>query len=250
MAENLDAGKRLEIEGAYNIRDIGGYPTEAGRQTRSRMFLRADDLSKLPASSQAALIDYGVRTVIDLRKSDEVERSPDVFARSSDVAYHNINMNGDSEESENPESADPLEWMPHTYASWLDLRQPQIRNILSILADPAARPALYHCAGGKDRTGVISALLLSLAGVSAETIAEDYALTGRYLWDRFVATQSSEVLARIETWEQYQRAACPPGVMLKVLDHLDERYGGVEAYCRATGLTNDQITSLRNALVE
>ena len=247
MADNLGAGKRLEIEGAYNVRDIGGYPTEDGRLTRPRTFLRADDLSRLPPSAQETLVDYGVRTVIDLRRSNEVEGWPDVFARSSDVTYHHINMVGDSVEAEAQESEEPLE---QGYSRWLDLRQTQIRDILALLADPAARPALYHCAAGKDRTGVISALLLGLGGVAADTIAEDYALTGRYLWDRYLAFDPSAVLGRFENWEQFQRKTCSPGVMLKVLGHLDDRYGGVEAYCRSTGLTDDQIDSLRNAIVE
>ena len=71
------------------------------------------------------------------------------------------------------------------YRSWLDVRQPQIGRILATLAEPDARPAIYHCAGGKDRTGVISALLLGIAGVPDEVIAEDYALSARYLMDRY-----------------------------------------------------------------
>ena len=245
MADNLGAGRRLEIEGAYNVRDIGGYPTEDGRLTRPRTFLRADDLSRLPPSAQETLVDYGVRTVIDLRRSNEVEGWPDVFARSSHVTYHHINMVGDSVEAQ--ESEEPLE---QGYTRWLDQRQTQIRDILALLADPAARPALYHCAAGKDRTGVISALLLSLGGVSADTIAEDYALTGRYLWDRYLAFDPSAVVGRFENWEQFQRETCPRSVMLKVLEHLDEGYGGVEAYCRTTGLTDNQITGLRSALTD
>jgi protein-tyrosine phosphatase len=254
MVDSLDAGRRLHVEGAYNIRDIGGYPTQDGRQTRWRTFIRADDLSRLPPASQATLVDYGIRTVIDLRLNDEVEKSPDVFSRSPDVVYHHKNMIGDppySDEGEYRESGEPSERIRLSYSQWLDRRQPRIGEILGILADPTQRPALYHCTGGKDRTGVISALLLGIAGVSADTIAEDYALSGRYLWDRhLVAPDPLEALANIEDWGHYQREFCPPDGMLKVLKHLDDSYGGVEAYCRTTGLTDDQIASLRNVLVE
>ena len=254
MGESIDPRRRLEIEGAYNVRDLGGYPTVDGRQTRWRVFVRADNLHRLTPASQSTLVDYGVRSVIDLRGTVELEDSPDVFSRSPDVVYHHQNLIGDdppSDKDEYPATGEPSERISWAYSRWLDLRQPSIGEILATLADPAERPALYHCAGGKDRTGVISALLLGIAGVPADTIAEDYALSGRYLWDRFLAAPDpSEVVASLQSWEQYQQEFCPPEGMLKVLNHLDERYGGVEEYASAIGLTSDQIGSLRRALVD
>ena len=251
VGDTLGVGRRLEIEGAFNVRDIGGYTTETGRRTRARMFLRADDLSRLSPSAQQALIDYGVRTVIDLRKTGEVEGCPDVFSGSSDIVYRHINMIGDSDDSGIRRSGGIVERIQRSYTSWLDLRQPQIRDILAVMAEPEAQPVLYHCAGGKDRTGVISALLLGLAKVPDDTIAEDYALTGRYIWDRFLAyPEESDVPTRFADWEEYQHEACPHGVMLKVLEHIRDRYGGVDVYCRTVGLAGDQIASLYNAVVE
>ena len=84
--DSLDARWHLHIEGAYNVRDLGGYATSDGRRTRWGVFLRADSLHRLPLRSQAALIDYGIRTVIDLRRSREIQSDPNVFFASSDVS--------------------------------------------------------------------------------------------------------------------------------------------------------------------
>ena len=243
----LHPRRHLGLDGAYNIRDIGGYPTADGRHTRWGTFLRADSLHRLPPASQAALIDYGIRTVVDLRQRDALEEAPDVFADSSKVAYFHHDMIGDDEPSEPAQpvgSLDPADRIARFYGGWLDRRQPQIRDALMTLAAPEARPALYHCAGGKDRTGVISALLLGLARVSAGTIAEDYALTARYVVGRFADAPPEH------TWQEYQKEFCPPDAMLRVVQHLEERYGGVRRYVRAIGLSQEQVDSLQNALVE
>ena len=250
----LQAARHLDIDGAYNVRDLGGYPTLDGRCTRWKTFIRAASLHRLPPDSQAALVDYGIRTVIDLRRTHEVEEAPNVFAGSSQVTYHHQNMIGDEPlagMADSVETGEPAERILAMYSSWLDLCQPEIRRTLATLAEPGARPAMYHCAVGKDRTGVISALLLGIVGVPADVIAEDYALSARYLLDRYFAEQASpELTPDNYTHEDYQRDFCPPDAMLKVLDYVDERYGGIEAYARTTGLRPGQIESIRTALVD
>jgi protein-tyrosine phosphatase len=250
----LQPPRHLDIDGAYNVRDLGGYPAMNGRRTRWKIFLRAASLHRLPRESQDALIEYGVRTVIDLRRSHELEEQPNVFAGSSRVAYIHQNLIGDAPlagTDDTVETGEAAERIVGSYSSWIDLRQPQLRLTLTTLADPASRPALYHCAGGKDRTGVISALLLGLAGVPADVIAEDYALSAPFLLERYFAEQAPpDQSADDYGLEDYRRDFCPPEAMLKVLDYVDERYGGVEPYVRTIGLNNGQIDSIRAALVE
>lgn len=250
--DTLDPRRHLDIEGAHNIRDLGGYPTAEGGQTRWGMFLRADGLSRLPVRSQAALIDYGLRTVIDLRRSSEIQDAPDPFFGSQEVAYYHQNLIGDAPIDQAEESTDPADVTGRNseiYIKWLDNGPSRVYETLATLAQPDALPALYHCAGGKDRVGVVSALLLGLAGVPEETITADYALTGRFLVQRHFDTHP-ELVDSGYTWQQYQREFCPPDVMVRVLDHLNERYGGIEAYTRTTGLNSQQISALRAALVE
>ena len=96
---------------------------------------------------------------------------------------------------------------------------------------------------------MITALVLGIAGVPAETIAEDYGLTARFLHARYLEA-NPDVSAEDYTWQDYQNASCPPESMRGVLRHLDDRYGGVEGYARTIGLTPEQIESLREGLVE
>ena len=247
----LQPTRHLELEGTYNVRELGGYRTSDGRTTRWKTFLRADRLHQLSAESQAALIEYGLRTVIDLRGITELHERPDVFAGSSRVRYYHQALAGDTPAEElagHPPPEDSTERRAWGYAVTLDHRGAQFRETLATLSDPAAQMALFHCAGGTDRTGITAALLLGIAGVPAETIVEDYALSARYLIDMYFAEYESP--EEDFTWQQYQQKYCPPVVMEKTLQHLEERYGGVETYVRAIGLTKDQVNSLRNALVQ
>ena len=185
MVKRLEPARHLGLDGAYNIRDLGGYQTSDGRTTRWQIFLRADSMHKLPPESQAALVDYGVRTVIDLRRNTELEERPNVFsASSSQVKYYHQDLVGDkfSEElATGPPPEDPSARRAWSYAAILDYRQAHVRQTLATLSEPSTRPALFHCAGGTDRTGIISALILGICGVPGETIAEDYMLSGRHL---------------------------------------------------------------------
>ena len=151
-------------------------------------------------------------------------------------------------ESDYVETGIPAERIRISYTHWLDRRQTAFRKVLTLLAKSSARPVIYHCAGGKDRTGVISALLLDIAGVDRETIAEDYSLTARYLIQRNLDGHGAAGQEGVTTWRQYQAEYCPPEGMIKTLKHLDENYGGVQQYMQAIGLSVTQITSLRTAL--
>jgi protein-tyrosine phosphatase len=170
--------RHLPFEGTFNVRDVGGYATADGRRTRWRTLLRADSLHRLSEAAQLQLVDMGLRTAIDLRRASEVADCPNVFCRSRSVRYRALPVFDDVAERGAPRSLEA------TYRHALDTRQPQLRAIVGALASPRALPALVHCTAGKDRTGLVIALLLELAGVSRETVVEDYALSGRYLGER------------------------------------------------------------------
>ena len=247
----IDPRRHLAIEGTYNVRDLGGYETADGRQTQWRRVLRADSLSGLPDASRRELVDLGLRTVIDLRRGSELEAAPSVLADSSGTSYHHLDMIGE-DPLEGP--ALPVEGPARTagsYCLWLDLRQDAVRQILGVLAAPGALPALYNCAAGKDRTGVISALLLSLAGVPDEVINADYALSARFRLPahlKYLASigESSEGY----TWENYRDEFVSEEVMALTLQHLHDKYGGPEAYLRTIGLKPDELDSLRAGLLD
>ena len=126
----IDPRRHLDIPGTHNVRDLGGYETEDGRQTQWRRILRADSLFGLPDASRRELVDLGLRTVIDLRRNSELEAAPSVLADSTELAYHHLNMIGE-DDLEGP--SHPVEGPARTaaiYCLWLDLRQPSRMQIL------------------------------------------------------------------------------------------------------------------------
>lgn len=254
----MEQGKtrRLDVEGAWNVRDIGGYCTTNGRHVRWRTLFRADSLHKLTDNDQKALLGLGLRSVIDLRQSNELAEFPNVFADSAYVRYHHHNVIGDEQIPYPPVIGTPADEIVDSYLTWLKHRQLHIGRVLVTLARPDALPAMYHCAGGKDRTGVISSLLLGIAGVPEETIADDYGLTARFLWERWqvesppVPGPVKELDGDIKSWQDYQRLFCPPDAMHRVLDFLNREYGGSEGYARSAGLSDQDVYNLYNALVD
>lgn len=246
---DMGIARHLELEGAYNVRDLGGYGTVDGGHTRWRMFLRADSLHRLSPASQAKLVDYGVRTVVDLRRTVETLAEPDVFADSPDVEYHWHNMTGDSFADPYGDRDPPARF--EQYTNILDQRIGQIGETLAVMAVPDGAPALFHCGAGQDRTGMIAALLLGLAGVSPQTIAEDYTLTAQHFVERYLGKDAPPGVDPAEyEVEAYRRRQCPPEAMLRTVEYLADRYGGVQGYVRAAGLSDLEIGRLRSALLE
>lgn len=238
--------RHLALDGAYNIRDLGGYPTTSGCSIRWRTFLRADSLHKLTPPAQQALIDYGVRTVIDLRFDDECSAAPNVFAASDQVTYRNISLLADAA----PTAGRPmLPDLESIYKHILDARQLALKTVFAVMAADAC-PVLIHCTAGKDRTGVVAALLLGLAGVDHATIAADYALTTHYAAPLLAELRAEAAAAGrdLSTIDPYLIA--PPAAMLNTLIYLAEKYGGVPAYLRHIGLTDAQIVALRQQLLD
>jgi protein-tyrosine phosphatase len=239
--------RRIELEGAFNVRDVGGYATRDGLMTRWRRLMRADSLHRLSPAGQQALLAYGLRTIIDLRRPSEVAREPNVLAAAEGVAYRNLPLFGDELTAvvETPaQSVDDL------YRLWLEHCRAQLRTVLANVAEAQGAPVLVHCYVGKDRTGLVVALALGAAGVPHETIADDYALSAGFLAPLLVETRERVRLAG-ENLERYDRMTISPREkMLAVLASLDERYGGVTGYLEAIGLTGEQVAGLRRLLVE
>lgn len=239
--------RHLGLTGTYNLRDTGGYRTANGRTTRWRTFLRSDSLHRVPPMARTTLLDYGVRTIIDLRRSDELHVAPNVFANSSDVVYHHVSLLADSL----PERKVAPRSLPDVYRMLLEQRQEQLRQILAILAAPGGLPAIVHCTAGKDRTGLVVALLLGLVGVPAVTIVEDYALSSQYLVGTYLEEARQRAVRHGIPWEWFQhQVICPPEFMHTTLQYLDERHGGIATYVQSIGLSQEQCERLRHALVE
>jgi len=230
----------LRFPGLLNLRDLGGHPTRDGAKTRSRSLLRADDLVQLTDAGMQALADYGVRTVIDLRWPGEVAARPHPVAGHATVRYHNISLL----------TNDEMQWGSLTgectKEMWkcmvLEHTRPQLKEVLDVIADAPAEPLVFHCVAGKDRTGLIAALLLALADVEPDAIAADYAASTSQLADAYLLRYTN--LHRAEILEALRR---PEEGVHNMLAYLVQ-YGGAAGYLRAIGLTDAKIARLRARL--
>lgn len=238
--------RHLPLEGAYNVRELGGYATTDGGVTRWQSLLRADSLDALSAQAQQQLLDYGIRTIIDLRSSQEIEQEPNVFAGSSQVQYFHIPLLG---ETNNGDPAHTPRDLLAIYKHILDNCQTRIAAVMRTFLAEGGTPALVHCSAGKDRTGVISALMLALAGVDDETIAHDYALTGYYLKPKFDRYRQKAAASGRDMEAFELLLLSEPRTMLDTLQYLQEVYRGVAVYLSQIGLTDREIDQLRSKIL-
>ncbi len=239
--------RRLPLDLAYNLRDIGGYATQDGRRTKWRVLFRSDSLHRLTPEAQQQLFDLGLRTIIDLRYRQELAGAPSVFTGSPRVHYCPIalyELDDPAIIAYRPRNLDEV------YRMILAHAQPQIRRVIDRLTEPGALPALVHCTAGKDRTGMVIALILGAVGVPDETIVEDYALSGAYLGPLLVELRAQAARDGLDMNWYNRLLDSDPAIMRRTLAHLREHYGDAAAYLRATGVSDRQIEWLRAALVE
>ncbi len=251
--QNPKPGSRhLPLEGAYNIRDLGGYETSDGHTTRWGQYLRSDTLANLPQASADTLVEYGIRNIIDLRRSAELQFKPSPFIGNEAVTYYHQNMSGDiplEGRDALVEIEDQAERRSRVYCQILDQRQHILHQIFSILAQPDGLPALAHCNAGKDRAGIVAAFVLDISGVARETIVDDYTLTAKYNVVRYLE-QNPDLAANGYTRKDYQDMACDPRSMELTLDYLDANYGGVQGYLKHVGVTDEQLNSIKESMTE
>lgn len=236
----------LAWEGCLNVRDLGGYATADGRETHWGAFVRSDNLTPLTEAGRAALVAYGVRTIVDLRRPDEVEEYPNPFAGSNrhGISYVNVPF-------EDPLAGPPAEpaTLADHYREMLDRFKRRVGMVMQAMARASAGCVLLHCRGGQDRTGIISALLLDLVAVPRQTIGEDYALTAECLrpWsEEWLAHGPGKRAEREQELATYTPRA---EIMIQVLNDLDQQHGGVESYLLGAGVSPPDIARLRERLV-
>lgn len=241
-----DRQRHLTLAGTYNVRDVGGYATTDGRTTRWQTLLRADSLHRLSPEGQQALLDLGLRTIVDLRRPGEVARYPNALAAAPALRYLQVSLNNQA-----PEERVRIPTLPEVYRGILDTAGAQIGTIVATLAAPGALPGLIHCQAGKDRTGIAIALLLGAVGVPHETIVADYARSADHLAGEFTERSRRRAIADGVDWEQYQQLLLAPAeFMIDVLAYLDEHHGGVVSYLGAAGVRDEQFADLKEALTE
>jgi protein tyrosine/serine phosphatase len=249
----LQPERTLIWDGCVNVRDLGGHPTEDGRTTRFGAVVRADSVRALSDAGWDALLAYGVSRIVDLRFHSELALDPPrdltvevvhvpLMPEIDDEEWVEIDAAGDAQ----PDSAGSIRAV---YLELLERRRPQFGAAIAAVADAPEGPVVVHCHGGKDRTGLVVALLLRLAGVNAETIGADYALSGHNLRERtaeWVAAAEDD----LERERRRRIGRTPAEAMVAVLEELERRYSSVREYLRAAGVENGALDRAFARLVE
>jgi protein-tyrosine phosphatase len=235
--------RNLDWEGCYNVRDLGGLPTAAGVQTLWRSIIRADDLGQLTPRGRQALLDYGVRTIVDLRSPQEVAESPSAIAAFGDSAPAYLNIQLNRNRPDVTRLIRQAETRAEVYCLFLDHYTDAVVEILRAIAFAEPGGVVVHCQSGKDRTGTIVALILGLVRVPRPAIVADYAESQVQLWPIF--EERIAAAGGVENLPFWLRPTATADMMESMLDHLDSRYGGVLGYVAAAGLTLGALARLR-----
>jgi protein-tyrosine phosphatase len=263
-----DAAPRwIDLEGAVNARDVGGIPLAGGQGAIANgRLLRSDNLQDLSPADVAHLVeDHGVRAVIDLRTGVEVRLEgpgPLLSDERVEVAHHSLYPEA-GEHSDAILADTVVPWqngvngidMPgetptvRTYFGYLERRPDSIVAALrTIAAPPDGGAALVHCAAGKDRTGLVVALALEVAGAERAAVIADYAVTSERIGAIVNRLAASPTYARdMVTADPYHHAARPES-MARILELLDERHGSPAGWLRDNGLDDAALDALRARL--
>jgi protein tyrosine/serine phosphatase len=246
----LPRSRDLDWDGCLNVRDLGGHRTTDGGETRFGEIVRADSIRQLSDDGWRAAVDYGVRTVVDLRMDAELEADPPAelpvevlhlpFFYEDEAVFAEV----DAASVAAPDDASATR---DVYLVFLERFRANVAAAFAAVANAPDGAVVVHCMGGKDRTGMLVALLLHAAGVDDAAIAADYALSAERLRPRHQVW-----LAEAGTEAERERirriSATPADAMHGVLTELEDRYGSVEAYLRGAGVSDDELELVRRRL--
>ena len=239
------AQEPLVVEGAYNVRDLGGYPTASGGHTRRGAFLRSDGLSALTDAGKRALLDLGVGCVVDLRTEEEAARQPEKLTAADGVDLYQVPL-ADGVASNGFQGLPAR--MGEMYVGLLEHSGEKFAEIFRIFGSHPDCAVLFHCSAGKDRTGVTAMLLLSLAGAPRPVIVADYSASYGNLGPLFEKQKALLRETGIHIPEHVMRS--DPSEIELAMDWIEEHYGTAEAYLLHTGVPAGTLAELKARLTE
>ncbi len=236
----------LPMEGCANFRDLGGYPNSQGQTVRWRRLFRSDALQELTAAdSRLAIEELNIGLVVDLRNTNEAERDGRGPLPGLGVEYRHFPF---LEGRGIPPftGGDVVERLSSTYQWLLHNSGLLVGEAVNAIGAADGKGVVFHCSAGKDRTGMLAALILEVLGVDAETIGADYLLTNEAI---------ESILRRIKAMENNNTAtaqslSAQPVAFQSFQDTLHQEYGGAESYLRRHGVTDETLKRLRSNLLE
>jgi protein-tyrosine phosphatase len=238
--------RNLAFSSTYNFRDVGGYAGLGGRTVRWRRLFRSDSLHRIRGTDAEAFAELGVRTVIDLRRAEEITKHGRIPDYEGIDYRNNVIQHLDWETIEHrPDTAHPR-WLADRYLNFAADGRAGLAASLAIIADPDRAPVVVHCMAGKDRTGVTLALVLSLLGVSDQVIAADYELTTtamKPLTEYLMKANPEAVVDKMHMFDS------PAEAMLLFLADLRALHGSVLGYVLDIGLDEQQVAAMRDHLL-
>ncbi len=238
--------RSVALVGAFNFRDLGGYGAIDGRSVLWRALFRSDSLDQLTLDDVDSLRPLGLRTVIDLRGTGEVEAAGSFPVADYPVTLHHLSVMDREWDPAAAEIGTSSEFLHAQYTTMLDETGSRYADAIRRLALPGALPAVFHCAAGKDRTGLLAMLVLGALGVSNSDIVDDYALTAATM-DAFLAGRSADpaFADRIAALPATFFAA-DPSALARIVDDIAAAYGSIRSYVLSLGVTADELASLED----
>jgi protein-tyrosine phosphatase len=243
--------RRIALERAFNFRDLGGYSAESGETVRWGRVYRADGIHRIEGADLARVAALGIRTVLDLRTRGECDDHGRVRTDAMNATYHHLPLLENVWERDlYGAEHDAVEFLADRYVEMLARGADSIVTALCAVGDAERLPLVFHCSAGKDRTGVLAAVILSVLGVSDDDIAADYALSR-------TAMREMAEWVRSERPESYETMAAqppafldaPPLAIRRFLARARARYGSLTEYVVASGFPSDALGALRAALL-
>ncbi len=248
----------MQIEGTLNFRDIGGYATSSGATVRTGLVYRSDSLAEIDDGGWEKIRDLGIREIFDLRHDFELSQAP--YDVPDGIASTRVAIGPREAEARDViellrsggEDDFGIDYMIEMYRKLFEEHAGAFGALLTHLADARRLPAVYHCTAGKDRTGIATALILSVLGVARETILDDYELSNEYRFARRMAVirpRLEEAGIDFERVKPYLMAPRP--ALEAALMSVDLEYGGVEGFLtKRAGVAPDSIGEIRTNLLE
>ncbi|WP_209121621.1 tyrosine-protein phosphatase [Alkalihalobacillus sp. BA299] len=261
LKEDHMSRRVIPLEGTFNFRDLGGYPAADGRRVKWGKLFRAGNLSGMTEADLLLFKQLGIKRICDLRSEDEIKKHPDPVCEDT-VWLHSpvipdevgtVRQVGDLAEARQLFSkshpGEVLMAMNRQMASYVQ----SYRRVFAFLLEEPDAPFLFHCMAGKDRTGVVAALIFSILGVSRDVIIEDYLYTNCFVEEIKANLLNDELMSHLPVDEEVIEALLEARLeyITAFFDEIETCHDSVEKYLQEKiGLAEEEIEKLRESLLE